>query len=77
MPKNLLKETETYYTIVKGTLNTWMGTFLSFGILRVNQLCRHEKFSAWLTSALETRTTVRRAKRKPERTWFVNNANGR
>ena len=34
VPKSLiLKETETYYTIVKGTLNTWMGTFQSFGSL--------------------------------------------
>ena len=46
-----------------------------------------KKSLAWLMSALETRTTVRltlsaglclsRAKRKPERTWLVNNANGR
>ena len=46
-----------------------------------------KKSLAGLMSALKTRTTVRlrlcaglclsRAKRKPERTWFVNNANGR
>ena len=48
-----------------------------------------KKSLAWLMSALKTRTIVRlrllrcaglclsRAKRKPERTWFVNNANGR
>ena len=34
VPKSLiLKETETYYTIVKGNLNTWMGTFQLFGRL--------------------------------------------
>ena len=39
-----------------------------------------KKSSAWLTSALRTRTTVRLrlcASEKPERTWFLNNANGR
>ena len=39
-----------------------------------------KKSSAWLTSALKTRTTVRLrlcAFEKPERTWFLNNANGR
>ena len=39
-----------------------------------------KKSLAWLTSALKTRTTIRLrlcASEKPERTWFLNNANGR
>ena len=81
MPKNLLilKERETYYT--KGTLNTSMGTFYkrleacdSINVVDMN------KSSASLMSALKTRTTVWLrlcASEKPERTWFLNNANGR
>ena len=83
----ILKETENYYTIVKGTLNTWMGIFSHLEAYDSISCVDIKKSLAWLMSAHKTRTTVplrlciglclSRAKRKPERTWFVNNANGR
>ena len=53
-------------------LNVWKLVTINFVDMK--------KSLAWLTSALKTRTTVRLrlcASEKPERTWFLNNANGR
>ena len=56
VPKSLTLKgwpTETNYTIVRGTLYTWIGTVWLFGSLWLNQFCGHEK--SWSTSRLKTR----------------------
>ena len=49
--------TETYHTILKGTLNTWMGTFYSLEACDSVNFVDMKKSLAWLKSALKTRTT--------------------
>ena len=63
-------------------LTTLIGETSEFGAKEVSPInvVNMKKSSAWLTSALKTRTTVRLrlcASEKPERTWFLNNADGR